>query len=726
MRRLLLFFCTLCIAFALRDTAAGAAPASPRMRLLVTPFTNGAAAQSQSAYSLGIAAALAERFEDDATLDIVNGPLVLTREQAALVTPDGRHYDLAAANALALTHSATHFLTGRFSGQVWKWTLDTDLYAAHSDGPVRVGHGTVLGDLNEPITTASGRTLLVQSAKRLHAMLATTARAAFAEAGYPLAADTVKAIETPSTNDSFAFLKLSRAYVRYFMNVDDASGDTAIGIAEYAVRVDPTYAEAQRFYATLLLVTPSLGPGGQSAGQTKKARIHFEFAIQNRPKDVRSLVALAKLEIGEKNPDIAKGYLERAIVVRPKDADPHYWLGRALIDLKQAGPALRSFETARDLDPNALAPRRELTQLYSDAKRYVDAAGELAAIVLIDPRDIEARFLLAASWRAAGNNARASGAYTAAVVVFPKDARLHKFLGDLFLADGRTTEARREYAAAVALAPSDRRARALAKGESTSLIGGAALEDAITQATNVAAQMEMRRTNFALAMSDALLDLQLNKERGCLDGHAASSAILARNEGKLHAALGGTLADLTSAMKTASTEGEWAALTSDERARASKALDAMMTAEKDVREMRGGFDRQLLPLYRSFKCETYDGPLTAATIEDVERHMLTRTVVWPPVKPPLYMMSFTPQIAPESARPVMYTVDNRSGAVDRVLTVDGVEVGTILARTSMTFATTIGLHHVCLVPKGVACDKIRDDRLIELHEGWTIRVRPAN
>ncbi len=709
MRRILLFLCVVLFSLVV-DTRHVHAVEVHRMRLLVTPFENGAAAQSLSALSIGIPVALAERFEDDPTLDVVNDDsLVFTKEQAMLVNTSGREYNLAAANALALSRSATHFLTGRFSGQVWKWTMQTDLYAATSDGPIRVGHGTILGDLNEP-----GKT--VQSTKQLHAMLAATTRDAFAAAGRPLSPEMVKAIETPSTGDSYAFLKLSRAYVRYFMNMLDTSGDTAIGIAEYAVRVDPTYAEAQRLYATLLL----------ASDQAKKARIHFEFAIQNHPKDVRSLVALAKLEIGEKNPDIAKGYLERAIVVRPKDADPHYWLGRAFIDLKQVGPAMRSFENARTLNPAHIVARGELVKMYSSARRYADAATELTAIGQVTPRDVEVQLLLAATLRAAGERSNAVYTYIAMTAVFPHDARPWKFLGDLFVTDGRLQDAAREYAAAAVIAPNDRRVRALAKGEPTSLIGGAALTDSVTSATSIVVQMETHRANFQLAMSDAVLDLQLNKAKGCLDGHAASSAILAREEGSAHAELGAKLTDLTVGIKTASDSGEWASLTTDERERATSALVSMAAAERDVREMRGGFDRQLLPLYRAYQCETYDGPLTAATIEDVRSHMLTRTVVWPPVQPPLYMMPFTPQIAPESARPVMYTVDNRSGATDRVLTVDGIQVGTIQVGTSMTFATTIGLHHLCLVPKGVACDKIRDDRLIELHEGWTIRVRPAN
>ncbi len=683
--------------------------ARARMRLLVTPFENGAAAQSLSAFSIGIAAALAERFEDDASLDVLNDDtFVLTKEQATLVSAFGRDYNLAAANTLALSRGATHFLTGRFSGQVWKWTLETDLYAASGNGPMRVGHGVVTGDLNEP-------SRLVLSTNSLHSMLAATTRDAFAEAGHPLSADMIKVLQTPSTKDSYAFLKLSRAYVRYFKDVQDESGDTAIGIAEYAVRVDPTYAEAQRFYATLLL----------AADQPKKARIHFEFAVQARPKDVRSLVELGRLEINEKNPDIAKGYLERAILARPKDAVPQYWLGRAKSDLKDATGAMKAFEAARTLDSVHLDARRSLVQMYSDVRRYSDAATELVAITSITPQDPFPRLLLAATLRAAHERSHAIDTYFAGVAAFPKDARFHKFLGDQLAADGRLAEATREYAAAATLDPHDQRAVALARGDTTALLGGPTLEDAIVRATSTIKEMEVHRVNFQLATSDALLDLTINKEKGCRDGRAASSAVLARSEGREHDALGSTLSTLANGLQLALGAGEWSALTLDEHDRATQALLAMATAERDVREMRSVFDRQLLPLYRSFQCETYDGPITTATTEDVQRHMLDRQVVWPKVAPPSFQMPFTPQITPDFARLVMFSVDNRAGATDRVLSLDGAEIGSITAGTSVTFTTTIGLHKLCLVPKGTTCDATKDARSIYLHDGWTIRVRPA-
>ena len=65
-------------------------------------------------------------------------------------------------------------------------------------------------------------------------------------------------------------------------------------------------------------------------------------------------------------------------------------------------------------------------------------------------------------------------------------------------------------------------------------------------------------------------------------------------------------------------------------------LEATAKAERDVREMRGSFNNVLLPLYRAWKCETYDGPLSAATAEAVAKRDADRRVELPEVKPPRY------------------------------------------------------------------------------------------
>lgn len=718
MRKLILFLCVLLFTLALDVRGANAQPAVPatRIKLLVTPLQNGAAARSLSALATGLPVIVAERLEDDPGVEPLNGPLILTKEQARLFPQAGAPYDLAAANALAASRGATHFMTGRMSGQTWQWTFVIELYEARPEGARLVGTGTSFGDLTDEVKTSTGRVIRTQSQARVQALFAKAVADAFAAGGHPLAAETVKAVETPPTADAFAFLKYSRALVRYFADKDDGSDDTAIGMAKVAVVIDPKHAEAQRFYAHLL----------EEADKRRLARLHYEFAVETKPKDVRSLVALAKLELHENNPDIARGYLERAVAARPFDGDTRYWLGRSLVALELKPKAVIAFEDARMLWPTHVAARRELATLYAGYRRYRDAAGELHEVAKLVPGDVNVAFLEAACLRAAGDRDAAYEVLGAALTRFPKEARLRKFRGDLRLRSGDAKEALKEYKEAARLAPDDPRLRAILDGgaQTNGPLGGDELLKAIIESTSTVIVMEDARAAFQKATNDAVFDLHLNKEKGCLDGAAASSALLAREQGKRHADLGTWLAHTSSRIAKAGRSGEGAALTPDETDAMAAVLEAAAKAERDVREMRGSFNNVLLPLYRQHKCETYDGPLTAATIEAVAKKDADRRVELPEVKPPLYSMPFSPQIEPDKGRVIRFNVDNVDGKAELTVVLDGVELGGVMPGMKMTFFARLGPHRLCLRSKGGTCDD-GSARTPFLHDGWTIKVRPA-
>lgn len=713
MRKLLLFLSLLLFVLALDVQAAKAQQAVPtaRIRIIVTPLQNGAAARSLSALATGLPAIVAERLEDEPGVEPLNGPLILTKEQVRLDP-----HDLAAMNALAASRGATHFLAGRMSGQTWQWTFVAELYEVRPEGARLVGTGTASGDLTDEVKTATGRVIRTQSQARVQALYAQAVAAAFSAGGHPLAAETVKALETPPTADAFAFLKYSRAVVRYFAE-DDGSGDSALGMAEVAVRIDPAHAEAQRFYAHLL----------EEAGKRRLARLHYEFAVEKRPKDVRSLVALGKLELNENNPDIARGYLERAVGVRPFDGDTRYWLGRSLIALELPPKAIIAFEDARTLWPTHVAARRELATLYAGYRRYRDAAGELHEVVKLVPDDVGAVFLEAACLRAAGDRDAAYDALGRALVRFPKEARLRKFRGDLRLQAGDVKDAQKEYREAARLAPDDPRLKAILDGSGAQAdgpLGGEELLAVIVESTATVAKMEDARAAFQKATNDAIFDLHLNKEKGCLDGAAASSALLARAVGKQHAEFGTWLAHASSRIAKAGRGGEDAALTPDESVAMKAVIDATAKAERDVREMRGSFQNVLLPLYRQYKCETYDGPLTASTLEAVAKKDADRRVELPVVKPPLYSMPFTPQIEPDKGRVIRFNVDNSDGKAELTVVLDGEDLGSVLPGMRMTFFARLGPHRLCLRPKDGTCGD-GSLRAPFLHDGWTVKVRPA-
>ncbi len=689
------------------------------IKVLVTPFENDAAARSLSALSLGIPAHIAERLEDDPDVEPLNGPLVLTEAQAQLVSPLGKDYDLAKANQLAVSRGATHFLTGRFSGQVWAWTFEATLYRAGSSGPTLVGTGKALGDLTDLAMTSTGKSVRTNSAANIFSLMGKAVDGAFTASGFALAPATSKAIATPPTSDAFAFLKLARAYVRYFGSVqNDGVGDTAIGLAKVAAVIDPKQAEAQRLYAALLL----------QGDQLKLARIHYEFAIESRPGDVRSLVALGKLELDADNPDIAAGYLKRATEVRPGDGDPFYWYATAQLRLGKSDDAIASLEKARTLQWWHADARKELANQYASRHRYREAAAELDVVAnRILTNDTAPVFLEAACLRAADDRNAARDVLGKAAARFPKEARMHKFRGDLFLHDGDVAAANAEYREAARIDPTDARMQATLDGAAKGAVplGGDTLILTIGSATDDAVSVETARSGFQKAVNDAIADLHYNAEKACKDGGSSSSALLAQQLGKQHQEVGARFVTASARISRALHDGEGAALTPDETIAAGKVIEGSAASQADAREMRGQYVSVFVPLYKRYKCETYDGPLTAATVESVDRRDADRQVILPPVAVPPTLMSFSPQIDVEQGRVIRFIVDNRDGSKEQVLTVDDREFGTVLPGQQMTFSTQFGYHRLCLLPKGGKCGDVSTLRVPFLHEGWTIRVRNA-
>ncbi len=702
---------------ALADAARAIEAQRRHIKVLVTPFENGAAAQSLSALSLGIPTHIAERLEDDPYIEPINGPLVLTDQQAQLVTPKGKDYDLAKANQLAMNRGASHFLTGRFYGQVWTWTFEAHLYKAAAIGPILVGSGKAFGDLTGLVPTASGKTVRTNSAANIFMLLGKAVDGAFASATFPLEPQTSKAVATPPTPDAFAFLKLSRAYVRYFTNVsEDGVDDTAIGLAKVAAIIDPKQSEAQRLYAALLLADE----------EVKLARIHYEFAIEARPRDVRSLMALGKLELDAGNADIASGYLKRATEVRPKDGDTFYWYAMARLKLGKTDEAIASLEKARDLQWWHAPARKELANQYALRHRYREAAAELEVVAnRILTNDPEPVFLQAACLRAAGDRAAAGLVLWQAKRRFPGESRIWKFRGDLFLHDGNIERATSEYRVAYSKARNDARLKAILGYETGGPVplGGDTLLQTVGSVTNDAVIVETARSGFQRAVNDAVADLHYNAEKACLDGGASSSALLAQKLGQQHQEIGTRFVNDSTRISRALKDGEGSALTPDELVAAEKAIASSAVSQRDSREMRGQYMGVFIPLYRRFKCETYDGPIKAATVADIDRRDADRQVSLPPVPIPPTLMSFTPQLDVEEGRVIRFLVDNKEGTKEQVLTLDDKELGTVLPGRQLTFSTEFGYHRLCLLPKGSKCGDAATLRVPFIHDGWTIRVR---
>lgn len=753
------------------------------MRVLVLPFENDANANSLSAFSLGIAAHVSEALEADPCVTPVNDErLVLTEEQARLLSPKGSMPEdvdrwFVDVMRLAAKSGATHVLTGKYSGAVEDWEVEATLVVVPKTCTVDscVSHaetGYANGSLVEDVTHPNGKAGQLQSAAKFYAMLGEAVSEAFSNAAtlddadmgaVALAATTVNALsssQAKGSKETYAPLLLARAYVRYF-HIDlprkrmfeaqkawkkraamikvwrKEKSNSALGLAAAAVNNDPTFVQAQRFYAMLAETSVAL------KNPTFSARIHYEAALASGPTDFRSLMALGSLEMDDKHSEVARGYFSRASKVRPNDAEPLHRLGQACLAYGQTTNAMQAFENARTVNPARSDSRRELAVLYAKAKRYTDAAAEYDAVVKNDPDDVEAHFALAASLRAAGDIEGAIYAYgeleipRVKYISKKRQAAAFKFHADLRATssvEGAQSLAESFYQAAASIDPSDKRPQAILSGVDEVPLGGKALRDAIDEASDIRTQLENRRSRYQVAINDAVADLRLNGEEACKDGQGASSALLAISEGKKHSVLLTRLNAVTGSVQTALNAGEGLALTPDEQMRATETHGTRKTSVKDARTMRAQYIRGFLPLYNRHKCGSYDGEITEATFEAVIARNDVRTIE-PPEVPRRQgaPMFFSPEIDSVMARNVSITIDNRDGPTDYAVSmadpddaaneVEWQPLGIVVAGTvGDDLHVRTGLYRVCVVPKGTACGTEDLERVAYLHDGWAMRI----
>lgn len=685
------------------------ASAGPKAVVFVAPFENAMSAKSYGAYTIGLAALVTERLEAGAPIRTVSSDMVLSEEQARLVREDGTGFDLDRARALAVSKGATHLLTGRISGQTWAFEVEAELHALGRDSPV--GRGKAGGDLTTPIKTRTGRTERIISAERLHGIFADAVVGAFAEADMPLDEEAALSIRTPPTGEAYRFLMLSRAYAKVFLGAD---AEAALEAAARAVSVDPGIPEAQRLYAELLM----------RAGRGRSARPHFEAAVKLRPDDVRSLARLGQIETEERNVTAARDYLKRAAELRPDDPNIAFRLGEAALAGGDVTAAKSQFERTRTLDPDHAGSRSALARLYAAEKRYGDAADELVHVIRLTEADRETHLTFAACLRAAGRYPEAADAYGRASKLYPGDAVFLKFRGDMLKAAGRDEEAAVAYAAARRLNVFDRRvSKALGKSiMAMPQIGGEELLKAVQDARALRGALDRNRSVFYLGMNDAVLDLFQNRDRACLDGHGASSALMAVQAKQRFDEVREEQAKIVWRVSYARRYGEWQMFTPDELAGAEAVLAEATAARQDATEMDSQYRRAFLPLYVRNRCQTFDGEITAATVASVlERHR-TRWLKTPAGRRPP-MLPVAPDVPAERALAISFRVDNSEGTEELAIVVDGNRADSVPAGAIKTVRTTVGPHDLCVEADEEACLRPNNVRRIYLHDGWTMRIR---
>lgn len=697
--------------------AAPEPPAPRTVRVLVIPFQDRNPHDETAYVSMGLAAFATARFEElsrslDAAkvglkLEAVVGPHGYPAEAARLRADRRAPLDAAAVLAEAQRSGATHVLTGSYGGRVEKWTLETEVHEVRPDGLVLAGRAAETRKIfawprDVPKPTHPGHQLAT-----VHSMFGVGAASAFGKAQVTLPPEALAALSTPQVPDAVAFIRLSEAYRALLLGSGEEAMELALDKAESAVRIWPDYQAGLRLYAWLLW----------QRGRTVAARKQYGEALARDPADVRALVALGRVEIAEKQYGAARDALREAVALRPDDAVIHFWLGEAHARLGDVTEAITHHERSLALDPANLDTHRALAGLYAGERRYGDAAKQLSAVVDGEPSNLEAVFLLAACLRASGQEAAAIEAYDRAAPRFPTEARLPKFRGDLLAARHAAGPAESAYAEARRIAPSD------ARWSDPSIAFGAALAAAVRRVQDVRLDMESRRSEFQLAVSDGVWDLGWNGAKACADGRAGSSFLLASSVGASYDARGEELQRGVRTLRASLKNGEGAALTPDELSLAEELLRYEGIALRDLREMRTGHAGLKSSLARH-GCDLDRTRIHAASIDAVRARNLERSVTMP-VPPARDGSGISPVVPTDARRVVKFMLENL-GRQAYVLVLDGkafepaIEPG---ARE--TYSTTLGRHRFCLLPKGreADCEQSGNIRAADFHEGWTSIIR---
>jgi len=684
--------------------------------------------QTQHYLTIALPIAIAEKLEKSASFKMVNGRIpTMTTEQARL-TRAGGTVNLIETAILAREKGATHFITGYFSGLEWDWTVTVEIYTVSDNQYTLIGSGSAHGDQTIEFITKSGRKARIVGAEKLYSIFAEAFFKACDSAKLPLSAEEKIALATPPSLDSYANILLNRAFIKYLnlgeekpeskgkKKEESKSEKTPLGIAEHAVRVDPSSNQAQRFYAFLL----------EEADKLKKARPHYEAAIKVDPTDARSFLRLGGIEMTEKNFVPAEADFREAARLSPNDALVFFNLGLAQLALNKIKDATSSLETARDLDPADMIIRRQLAELYAGEKNYRAAAIEFKVIVDNLPNDKEVAFLLGACLRAAEDYKNAIMAYSEAAKRFPDDNRFLKFRGDVFLKKGDIRQAVDSYLRALYVYPQDKQLLALglstAKIDKTkTYIGGGKLIKVIHGISADFILAENLRSKYQETANDVVINFTTTKNKGC-GVFRISSYLLAQEFGRQYANLNKSLDKRISATILAFEIGGWAYLTPDETLTANKNLENQKLHHRDLDEIAAQNRVALVPLLNKNECGSQIEFITNH-YEEVAFRNQNQFVELPEVEPPRYMMAITPQIPPVTAGIVQCTVDNTLGQKDYILTIDGQIIGRVPSGKKSDFTAKVGRCRLCLLPEGKTCNP-ENERDVFIYKDWTLTIKP--
>ena len=277
------------------------------------------------------------------------------------------------------------------------------------------------------------------------------------------AIDAAKRAQLAEPDYPMAYCRAAQAY--------QESGDlpSAIKQANQAYLKSPTYVEYRRMYASVIARDAARL---HEQGETGKARIAFEFALQIDPLNPEALCRYGWLLFTGKEMPFAPGdgeettaavrrygqfdglYLMlQATKLAPDVAGYHLQLGRAYEALGRTEDAARSYERATQLDPTSPEAFLASARVFLTLQAYDSAIAHLTTAAALDPNSAAAHALLAQAYRRKGESKKAVDEAKTAVQLGAEDAEAHYELGMALLYRGQRGQAREPLERALSLDP---------------------------------------------------------------------------------------------------------------------------------------------------------------------------------------------------------------------------------------------------------------------------------
>lgn len=292
--------------------------------------------------------------------------------------------------------------------------------------------------------------------------------------------------------------------------------DKALAAATELVQRRPADALARN-----LVGLAQLGKGNRVA-----ARASFEEALKLQPAFFPALDSLARMDLSEKKPDVARKRYEAFIEQNPKSVEALTALGAFTVAQGNAAAATPILERAYNVDQTAVTPAVFLSTHYAAIGQQAKALVLVRKLQVANAENPQVLDQLARLQFANGDKGAAMETFTKLTVVSPRSAEAHFLLGSSHLAMNNLPAAstslrralslqsdfleaqlvlagvhlrQREYKEAIALA------RAVQKQKPAEAVGYVAEADVLMVTSAAAAAVPLYQKAYSLSKSPELL-----------------------------------------------------------------------------------------------------------------------------------------------------------------------------------------------------------------------------